>query len=63
MIIGEREIEKKIADLFKEYQEVEYESRRVKRRNNFVFNEFLLKKTLEKPLNITKQGKNNNKVS
>ena len=62
MIIDERKIEKKIAELFKEYQDVENESRRSKQRNNFIFNEFQLKKVLEMPFNIMKTGKTTTKV-
>ena len=62
MIIDERKIEKKIAELFKEYQDVEYESRRSKQRNNFTFSEFQLKKVLEMPFNIMKTGKTTTKV-
>ena len=56
MIIRQNDIEKRIMGLHKEYKALEYESRRVKRRGNFVEKELKLKEDLEKPLNILKIG-------
>ena len=56
MVIHDDLITKKILDLDQKYRRVKYESRRLKKRGNFVQMEADLKDELEKPLDITKEG-------
>ena len=56
MVIHNNLIGEKILELYKRYQRVEYESRRLKKRGNFEKMEADLKNELETPLDITKEG-------
>ena len=57
MIVRKSSIKNMVLELEKKYNIVEYESRRIKKRKNYDDQEENIKKLLEKPLNILKQGK------
>ena len=57
MIMREVLVKEEIKNIKKEYDRVEYESRRLKKRGNFVKSEENLKTVLDTPLNILKKGK------